>query len=66
MHLPFPRSHQESIFDKFLERAVARVAKIKVANPLDPTTQMGPQASTINWRRFFLTSRSGKRRVPSA
>jgi aldehyde dehydrogenase len=36
---------QESIFDKFLERAVARVAKIKVGNPLDPSTMMGAQAS---------------------
>jgi aldehyde dehydrogenase len=36
---------QESIFDKFLERAVARVQKIKVGNPLDPTTMMGAQAS---------------------
>ena len=36
---------QEDIFDKFLERAVARVAKIKVGNPLDPTTMMGAQAS---------------------
>jgi aldehyde dehydrogenase len=36
---------QESIFDKFLEKAVARVAKIKVGDPLDPTTQMGPQCS---------------------
>jgi aldehyde dehydrogenase len=35
----------ESIFDKFVERAVARVAKIKVGNPLDPETQMGAQAS---------------------
>ncbi len=36
---------QESIFDKFLERAVARVGKIKVGNPLDPNTMMGAQAS---------------------
>jgi aldehyde dehydrogenase len=36
---------QESIFDKFMERAVARVAKIKVGDPLDPSTQMGAQAS---------------------
>ena len=36
---------QESIFDKFMEKAVARVAKIKVGNPLDPMTQMGPQCS---------------------
>ena len=36
---------QESIFDKFMERAVARVAKIKVGDPLDASTQMGAQAS---------------------
>jgi len=36
---------QESIYDKFIERAVARVNKIKVANPLDPTSMMGPQVS---------------------
>ncbi len=36
---------QESIFDQFMDRAVARVKKIKVGNPLDPTTQMGAQAS---------------------
>ena len=32
---------QESIFDKFLERALERVGKIKMGNPLDPTTMMG-------------------------
>jgi aldehyde dehydrogenase len=36
---------QESIFDKFMEKAVARVAAIKVGDPLDPTTQMGAQCS---------------------
>ncbi|HTM82847.1 aldehyde dehydrogenase family protein [Asticcacaulis sp.] len=36
---------QESIFDKFLERAIKRVENIKVGNPLDPETQMGAQAS---------------------
>jgi aldehyde dehydrogenase len=36
---------QESIFDKFVEKAVARVNKIKMGNPLDPTTMMGAQAS---------------------
>jgi aldehyde dehydrogenase len=36
---------QEDIFDEFVERAVARVAKIKVGDPLDPSTQMGPQCS---------------------
>jgi len=36
---------QESIYDKFMERAVARVAKIKVGNSLLTATQMGPQVS---------------------
>ena len=36
---------QESIYDKFMERAVARVAKIRVGNSLLPSTQMGPQVS---------------------
>ena len=30
----------EAIFDRFVERAVARVAKIKVGDPLDPSTQI--------------------------
>jgi aldehyde dehydrogenase len=36
---------QESIFDEFVEKAVARVARIKVGDPLDPATQMGAQCS---------------------
>ncbi|MGB7917307.1 MAG: aldehyde dehydrogenase family protein, partial [Rhodomicrobium sp.] len=36
---------QESIYDKFIEKAVARVAAIKVGDPLDPATQMGAQCS---------------------
>jgi aldehyde dehydrogenase len=36
---------QESIYDKFIERALARVATIKQGNPLDATTMLGAQAS---------------------
>jgi len=36
---------QESIFDKFMEKAVARVGKIKMGHPLDQSTMMGAQAS---------------------
>ncbi len=36
---------QESIYDRFLERALSRVSKIKVGNPLDTETMMGAQAS---------------------
>ena len=36
---------QESIFDRFMERALARVAAIRQGDPLDPATQVGAQAS---------------------
>ena len=36
---------QESIYDRFMERALERVAAIKVGNPLDTETMMGAQAS---------------------
>ncbi|NFV79589.1 aldehyde dehydrogenase family protein [Magnetospirillum aberrantis] len=35
----------ESIFDRFMEKAVARVEAIKMGHPLDPATMMGAQAS---------------------
>ena len=35
----------ESIFDRFIERAVARVAAIRQGDPLDPSVQVGAQAS---------------------
>ncbi len=36
---------QESIYDKFMERALKRVAAIVQGNPLDPHTMIGAQAS---------------------
>ncbi|WP_066564003.1 aldehyde dehydrogenase (plasmid) [Sphingobium sp. SJ10-10] len=36
---------QESIYEKFIERAVARVQKIVQGSPLDPATMIGAQAS---------------------
>jgi aldehyde dehydrogenase len=36
---------QESIYEKFIERALARVAKIQAGNPLDEGTMIGAQAS---------------------
>jgi aldehyde dehydrogenase len=51
---------QESIFDKFLERAVARVNKIKLGNPLDPTTMQGAQASRDQLEKILEYIRVGK------
>ena len=36
---------QESIYERFMERVLQRVAAIKVGNPLDTDTMMGAQAS---------------------
>jgi aldehyde dehydrogenase len=51
---------QESIFDKFLERAIERVAKIKVGNPLDPNTMMGAQASRDQLEKILEYIKIGK------
>ena len=37
---------QESIYDRFMERAIKRVEAIKQANPLDPSTMIGAQVSS--------------------
>ena len=36
---------QQSIYEPFMERAIARVEKIKQGNSLDPETMLGPQVS---------------------
>ena len=36
----------ERIYDRFMERAIARVEAIKAGNPLDPETMIGAQASS--------------------
>lgn len=51
----------ESIFDQFMERAVARVQKIKQGNPLDPTTMIGAQASLDQLEKILSYIDIGKR-----
>src|SRR6476646_5055809 len=36
----------ESIYDEFMDRCLARIAMIRQGNPLNPATQLGPQVST--------------------
>jgi aldehyde dehydrogenase len=36
---------QESIYDRFMERCLERIGRIRQGNPLDLSTQMGPQNS---------------------
>uniref|UniRef100_UPI0021E050B6 acetaldehyde dehydrogenase ExaC n=1 Tax=Terriglobus tenax TaxID=1111115 RepID=UPI0021E050B6 len=42
----------ESIYDKFMERALARVKAIKQANPLDMDTMIGAQASKQQFEKI--------------
>jgi aldehyde dehydrogenase len=44
---------QESIYDRFMERALKRVAAIKQASPLDPTTMIGAQASSEQMEKIL-------------
>ena len=36
---------QKSIYDRFMEKALARVAKVRQGHPLDPATMIGAQSS---------------------
>jgi aldehyde dehydrogenase len=36
---------EESIYDKFMERCLERIAQIRQGHPLDESTQIGPQVS---------------------
>ncbi len=54
---------QESIYDKFMERALERVKAIKVGNPLDTEVMMGAQASSQQKEKSFLTSNLVKKKA---
>ncbi len=44
---------QESIYDKFMDRAVARVRAVRQGNPLDTETMIGAQASTEQLQKIL-------------
>ena len=44
---------QESIFDRFMERVVERVGKIKQGNPFDTDTMIGAQASSEQMEKIL-------------
>jgi aldehyde dehydrogenase len=43
----------ESIYDRFMERVVARTKAIKIGHPLDPETMMGAQASNDQFEKIL-------------
>jgi aldehyde dehydrogenase len=51
---------QESIFDEFMERVVARTEAIKMGNPMDPNTMMGAQASNDQYEKILNYIEIGK------
>ena len=51
---------QESIYDKFIERVLKRVAAIKQGNPLDTDTMMGAQASAMQMDKIMSYLAVGK------
>jgi aldehyde dehydrogenase len=51
---------QETIYDKFMEKAVARTRKIKQGHPLDPETMIGAQASNDQLEKILSYLDIGK------
>ncbi len=51
---------QESVYDKFMARAVDRVKKIKQGHPLDPSTMIGAQASNDQLEKIMSYIDIGK------
>jgi len=51
---------QESIYDRFIERALKRVAAIKQGSPLDTDTMMGAQASAMQMDKIMSYLEVGK------
>ena len=51
---------QESVYDKFMDRVLPRVAAIKQGNPLDPNTMIGAQASQDQLNKIMSYMDIGK------
>jgi aldehyde dehydrogenase len=51
---------QESVYDRFMERAIARVASIKQGSPLDTDIMMGAQASQMQMDKIQTYLAVGK------
>ncbi|WP_068071522.1 aldehyde dehydrogenase [Novosphingobium lentum] len=51
----------ESIYDRFMERAIARVEAIRLGSPLDPSTMIGAQASNDQLEKILSYIDIGQR-----
>ncbi len=52
---------QRSIYDRFMEKAIKRVEKIKQGNPLEPDTMVGAQASNDQLEKILSYIDIGKK-----
>jgi aldehyde dehydrogenase len=52
---------QESIYDRFMERALVRLAAIRQGDPLDPSTMIGAQASEEQQKKILKYIDIGKK-----
>ncbi|MBN8678011.1 MAG: aldehyde dehydrogenase [Chitinophagales bacterium] len=50
----------EDIYDRFMERVIARTRAIKVGHPLDPETMMGAQASNDQYEKILSYMEIGR------
>src|SRR6202035_4332881 len=51
---------QESVYDRFMEKAIKRVEAIKQGNPLDSATMIGAQASSEQMEKILSYLDIGK------
>jgi aldehyde dehydrogenase (NAD+) len=51
---------EEKVYDEFVDRSVARAAKRTVGDPLDPTTEQGPQVDDAQFDKVMSYIESGK------
>jgi aldehyde dehydrogenase (NAD+) len=51
---------EEKIYEQFVEKSVARAAKRRVGDPLDPTTDQGPQVDQSQFDRIMGYIESGR------
>jgi aldehyde dehydrogenase (NAD+) len=52
---------EETVYDEFVEKSIARARKRRVGDPLDPRTDQGPQVSESQFDRIMGYIESGKR-----
>ncbi|MFX4662506.1 aldehyde dehydrogenase family protein, partial [Acinetobacter baumannii] len=51
---------QKSIYEKFMDRALSRIGKIKQGHPLDASTMIGAQASNDQLQKILSYVDIGK------